>query len=85
MAGTRSRSPSPLLLAPALLLAVGGEPAQGEELARAAADAPGGYLAPGDRVRARIDGLGTQIIRIAEPGTPLAPDPCGQPREAQQP
>jgi 2-keto-4-pentenoate hydratase/2-oxohepta-3-ene-1,7-dioic acid hydratase in catechol pathway len=46
-----------------------------EELARAAAREPGGYLAPGDRVRARIAGLGTQIIRIAEPGAP-APDVC---------
>jgi 2-keto-4-pentenoate hydratase/2-oxohepta-3-ene-1,7-dioic acid hydratase in catechol pathway len=41
-----------------------------DELARAAAREPGGYLAPGDRVRARIAGLGTQIVRIAEPGAP---------------
>ena len=46
-----------------------------EELARAAVREPGGYLAPGDRVRARIAGLGTQVFRIAEPGAP-APDPC---------
>jgi 2-keto-4-pentenoate hydratase/2-oxohepta-3-ene-1,7-dioic acid hydratase in catechol pathway len=46
-----------------------------EELARAAA--PGGYLAPGDRVRASIDGLGIQIIQIGEPGTRAAADPCG--------
>lgn len=46
-----------------------------EELARAASGAPGGYLAPGDRVRARIDGLGTQIVRIAPPGAAI-PDPC---------
>ncbi len=49
-----------------------------EELARAAAREPGGYLAPGDRVRARIAGLGTQIIRIAEPGA-LPADPCQSP------
>jgi 2-keto-4-pentenoate hydratase/2-oxohepta-3-ene-1,7-dioic acid hydratase in catechol pathway len=47
-----------------------------EEKARAAARVPGGYLAPGDRVRARISGLGTQIIRIADPAA-RAPDPCG--------
>ncbi len=46
-----------------------------EELARAAAREPGGYLAPGDRVRARIAGLGTQLVRIAAPGAPQ-PDPC---------
>ena len=49
-----------------------------EQLARAAAREPGGYLAPGDRMRARIAGLGTQIVRIAEPGA--APvDPCAGP------
>ncbi|TMA34104.1 MAG: fumarylacetoacetate hydrolase family protein [Deltaproteobacteria bacterium] len=47
-----------------------------DELARAAAHEPGGYLAPGDRVRARIAGLGTQLIRIADPGSP-SPEPCG--------
>ena len=46
-----------------------------EELARATAREPGGYLAPGDRVRARIAGLGTQLFRIAEPGAPPS-DPC---------
>jgi 2-keto-4-pentenoate hydratase/2-oxohepta-3-ene-1,7-dioic acid hydratase in catechol pathway len=46
-----------------------------EELARAAAREPGGYLAPGDRVRARIAGLGTQLFKIAESGAPLT-DPC---------
>jgi 2-keto-4-pentenoate hydratase/2-oxohepta-3-ene-1,7-dioic acid hydratase in catechol pathway len=46
-----------------------------EQLARAAAREPGGYLAPGDRMRARISGLGTQIVRVAAPGAaPL--DPC---------
>lgn len=47
-----------------------------EEIARAEADAPGGYLAPGDRVRAGIDGLGTQILRIEAPGSPLPRDAC---------
>src|SRR5262249_30310178 len=47
-----------------------------EEHARAATRAPGGYLALGDRVRARIAGLGTQLVRIADPGAPVA-DPCG--------
>jgi 2-keto-4-pentenoate hydratase/2-oxohepta-3-ene-1,7-dioic acid hydratase in catechol pathway len=47
-----------------------------EELARAAEGAPGGYLAPGDRVRASVDGLGTQIIRIAESGSPIPRDAC---------
>jgi len=49
-----------------------------EELARAAAGAPGGYLAAGDRVRARIDGLGAQIVRIGPPGAAI-PDPCAAP------
>jgi len=47
-----------------------------EQLARAAAGAPGGYLEPGDRVRAEIDGLGAQVVRITAPGG-LHPDPCG--------
>ena len=46
-----------------------------DELARAALHEPGGYLAPGDRVRARIAGLGTQLVRIAEPGAAPS-DPC---------
>jgi 2-keto-4-pentenoate hydratase/2-oxohepta-3-ene-1,7-dioic acid hydratase in catechol pathway len=46
-----------------------------DELARAALHEPGGYLAPGDRVRARIAGLGTQQFRIAEPGGAPS-DPC---------
>lgn len=47
-----------------------------EELARAAEAAPGGYLAAGDRVRASIDGLGTQEFRIAGAGSPVPRDPC---------
>jgi 2-keto-4-pentenoate hydratase/2-oxohepta-3-ene-1,7-dioic acid hydratase in catechol pathway len=49
-----------------------------EQLARAAAREPGGYLAPGHRIRARIAGLGTQIVQIAEPGRAPA-DPCARP------
>ena len=49
-----------------------------EERARAAAGGPGGYLEPGDRVRARIDGLGAQLVRIAAPGETLARNPCTQ-------
>ena len=47
-----------------------------EELSRIAAGKPGGYLVPGDRVRASIDGLGRQIFEIREPGSPLPADPC---------
>ncbi len=46
-----------------------------EQLARVAADEPGGYLAAGDRVRASIDGLGAQTLRVAASGEPN-PDPC---------
>lgn len=46
-----------------------------EQLARAEAREPGGYLAPGDRVRASIDGLGTQQLTVT--GPEAAPDdPC---------
>ena len=37
-----------------------------EELERVASGEAGGYLAVGDRVRARIDGLGAQIFRIVD-------------------
>jgi 2-keto-4-pentenoate hydratase/2-oxohepta-3-ene-1,7-dioic acid hydratase in catechol pathway len=47
-----------------------------EEKARAQAGEPGGYLAAGDIVSARIQGLGTQTFEIGEAGAPLAPDPC---------
>jgi 2-keto-4-pentenoate hydratase/2-oxohepta-3-ene-1,7-dioic acid hydratase in catechol pathway len=61
------------------------EQARREELARAAAGLPGGYLEPGDRVRARIDGLGAQLFQIAEAGSPRAADPCeGPSKEAVQ-
>ncbi|MGH0029391.1 MAG: fumarylacetoacetate hydrolase family protein [Myxococcota bacterium] len=36
------------------------------------------YLAPGDRVRARIDGLGTQLFPIGEAGGRPAPHPCDE-------
>lgn len=76
-AGVALATPDPLGLVARGALHLRGpfEQFRQEELARAAAREPGGYLAPGDRVRARIAGLGTQIIRIAEPGVP-APDLC---------
>ena len=76
-AGVALATPDPLGLVArgALRLRSPFEQFRQEELARAAAREPGGYLAPGDRVRARIAGLGTQIIRIAEPGAPV-PDLC---------
>jgi hypothetical protein len=49
-----------------------------EQLARVEAGEPGGYLAPGDVVRASIDGLGSQIVRIA-PSDTSNPDPCAAP------
>ena len=76
-AGVALATPDPLGLVARGALRLRGpfEQFRQEELARAAAREPGGYLAPGDRVRARIAGLGTQIIRIAEPGAPV-PDLC---------
>jgi 2-keto-4-pentenoate hydratase/2-oxohepta-3-ene-1,7-dioic acid hydratase in catechol pathway len=76
--GIALQVPSPLgLIARGLRHARGPfEQLRQEELARAAAGGPGGYLAPGERVRARIDGLGAQIVRVAEPGSPLAHEPC---------
>ncbi len=56
-----------------------------EELERAAAGGPGGYLQPGDRVRAHIDGLGTQIVHIAEPRAAPRPDPCVPPEVSHEP
>jgi 2-keto-4-pentenoate hydratase/2-oxohepta-3-ene-1,7-dioic acid hydratase in catechol pathway len=55
-----------------------------EELARADADEPGGYLTPGDRVRASVDGLGAQIFSIGEPGASPFLDPCHPPTEASR-
>jgi hypothetical protein len=77
-AGVALATPDPLGLVArgALHLRSPFEQFRQEQLARAAARVPGGYLAPGDRVRARIAGLGTQLFRIADPGAP-ALDPCG--------
>ena len=47
-----------------------------EQLALAESGEPGGYLAAGDRVRASIDGLGTQIFEVGEAGSPVPADPC---------
>ena len=46
-----------------------------EQRARVESGEAGGFLAPGDRVRAAIDGLGAQTVRIAASGIPN-PDPC---------
>jgi hypothetical protein len=48
-----------------------------EEKERATA-ARGNYLQPGDRVRARIDGLGTQEFAIGPAGAPQPEDPCAR-------
>jgi 2-keto-4-pentenoate hydratase/2-oxohepta-3-ene-1,7-dioic acid hydratase in catechol pathway len=76
--GVALQAPSPLAVTARGLLRLRGpfEQFRREELARAASGEPGGYLAPGDRVRASIDGLGTQIVRIAAPGSSLHGDPC---------
>ena len=47
-----------------------------EEIERARLQSSGGYLAAGDRMRATIDGLGSQIVRIDDSDTPALPDPC---------
>jgi 2-keto-4-pentenoate hydratase/2-oxohepta-3-ene-1,7-dioic acid hydratase in catechol pathway len=77
--GVAMHAPSPLAITLRGMLHLRGPLAQfrHEELARAASGGPGAYLEPGDRVRARIGGLGAQIVRIAEPGAAQAPDPCG--------
>ncbi len=73
-AGVALGTPRPLSLVArgALRLRSPFEQFRQDELARAAAREPGGYLAPGDRVRARIAGLGTQVIRVAAPGAPVS-------------
>jgi 2-keto-4-pentenoate hydratase/2-oxohepta-3-ene-1,7-dioic acid hydratase in catechol pathway len=48
-----------------------------EERERATGAEPGGYLRPGQRVRAAVDGLGAQVVRIADAGATALPDPCG--------
>jgi 2-keto-4-pentenoate hydratase/2-oxohepta-3-ene-1,7-dioic acid hydratase in catechol pathway len=76
-AGVALATPAPISLIARGALHLRGpfEQFRQDELARAAAHEPGGYLAPGDRVRARIGGLGTQTVRVTEPGAPR-PDPC---------
>jgi len=66
----------PLLFRGLLRLRGPSEQFRVDELARAARDQPGSYLAPGDRVRASIDGLGTQELRIRPAGSPVQRDPC---------
>jgi 2-keto-4-pentenoate hydratase/2-oxohepta-3-ene-1,7-dioic acid hydratase in catechol pathway len=79
-AGVALGTPRPLSLVARGALRLRGpfEQFRQDELARAAAREPGGYLAPGDRVRARIAGLGTQLIRIGSPDAPPA-GPCVSP------
>jgi 2-keto-4-pentenoate hydratase/2-oxohepta-3-ene-1,7-dioic acid hydratase in catechol pathway len=83
--GVALQAPSPLGVIARGLVRFRGpfEQARQEELARAAAGGAGGYLEPGDRVRARIDGLGAQVFEIARPGSPPAPDPCEPFTQAQ--
>jgi 2-keto-4-pentenoate hydratase/2-oxohepta-3-ene-1,7-dioic acid hydratase in catechol pathway len=83
--GVALRAPSPLGVVVRGLVRFRGpfEQARQEELGRAAAGASGGYLEPGDRVRARIDGLGEQVFDIAEPGSAPAIDPCESYTEAR--
>jgi 2-keto-4-pentenoate hydratase/2-oxohepta-3-ene-1,7-dioic acid hydratase in catechol pathway len=74
--GVALQAPAPLPLVLRGLLRLRGPFAQfaAEERERARRGEPGGYLAPGDVVEARIDGLGAQRFRIADDPTP--PDPC---------
>jgi 2-keto-4-pentenoate hydratase/2-oxohepta-3-ene-1,7-dioic acid hydratase in catechol pathway len=75
--GVALHAPSPLGVTLRGLLRLRGPFAQflDEEKARVAA---GGtrYLAPGDVVRARIDGLGSQLFEIGEAGGSADPHPC---------
>ncbi|UCE84874.1 MAG: fumarylacetoacetate hydrolase family protein [Deltaproteobacteria bacterium] len=82
--GVALRAPSPLGVVARGLVRLRSpfEQARQEELARAAGGEPGGYLEPGDRVRARIDGLGAQLFEIAAPGSSPAADPCESTTEA---
>ena len=48
-----------------------------EQRERVASGEPGDYLTAGDRVIARIDGLGTHSFEIDPPGTPSAGPGCG--------
>jgi 2-keto-4-pentenoate hydratase/2-oxohepta-3-ene-1,7-dioic acid hydratase in catechol pathway len=77
--GVALKAPGPLgvTLRGALHLRSPFEQFLAEERARVA---KGGtrYLAPGDVVRARIDGLGTQVFEIGPSGTRPAPDACAR-------
>lgn len=77
--GVALNAPSPLGVTLRGLVRLRGPFAQflAEEKARVAA---GGtrYLAPGDRVRARIDGLGEQRFRIGEAGGRAPNHPCDE-------
>ena len=66
--GVALKAPDPLgaLARGALNLRGPFEQFRQEELERVASGEAGGYLAVGDRVRARIDGLGAQIFRIVD-------------------
>lgn len=75
--------PMPVLLRGLLRLRSPFEQFRLEELDRARAAAPGGYLKPGDVVRSRIDGLGAQVFRIAD--SPNPPDPCRGPELRRSP
>lgn len=85
--GVAFRAPAPLaVLARGLLrLRSPFEQFRREELTRAGSDARGGYLAPGDRVRASIDGLGAQIVEITSPGTAPPRGPCNDATEGSGP
>jgi len=48
-----------------------------EERERVRSGAPGGYLTPGDRVRASIDGLGAQVVEIVDSDAGRPPTFCG--------
>jgi 2-keto-4-pentenoate hydratase/2-oxohepta-3-ene-1,7-dioic acid hydratase in catechol pathway len=67
--------PAGLVLRGALRLRGPFEQYRQEQLARVTGGEPGGYLAAGDRVRASIDGLGAQTLRVAPSGS-ANPDPC---------
>jgi len=75
--GVALNAPSPLGVTLRGLLHLRGPFSQflAEEKARVA---EGGtrYLVPGNVVRARIDGLGTQVFEIGEAGGRAGPDPC---------
>jgi len=76
--GVAMQAPSPLPVVFRGMLRLRGPFVQfaEEERARALSGAPGGYLAPGDRVRAGIDGLGTQVVEIVDSDAEPRPSAC---------